>query len=68
MGCNQSSARTTPSASAAGNSKLTKPASNLDRKSADDLEEEARRRRQSQGKVENMVHEEFERGYFLCDA
>lgn len=62
MGCEQSSAKTAPGgdANAPGSAKTKK--GNIDKKKADELEDEAKKRRSQQGKVENMVHEEFERG------
>jgi hypothetical protein len=59
MGCNQSSARTGPGESAPSTAKKA----NIEKKKADVLEDEAKKRRSQQGKVENMVHEEFERGW-----
>lgn len=72
MGCGQSSAKTTPdgdggpaSSKTAKSAKSAKSSKNIDKKKADELEEEAKKRRSNQGKVENMVHEEFERGYIF---
>jgi hypothetical protein len=39
----------------------------IDKKQAATFDEEAKARRSTQGKLENMVHEEFTRGNFLLN-